>query len=77
MITNSDSYNSIESKNFYIILPTNIPNIKKYLNKFKAKKINEPFSYNSFSNKKRLKIQDIRKLIYKKIKLYLTNLNVK
>ena len=38
MITISDSYNSIESKNFYIILPTNIPNIKKYLNKFKAKK---------------------------------------
>ena len=66
MITESDSYNTIESKNFYLILPANTSNLNKYLRKFKAKKILKPFSYNSLNNKARMKVEDIRKLIYKK-----------
>ena len=50
MITVSDSYNTIEAKNFYIILPNDINNLKKYIKIFKAKKIKKAFSYNSLEN---------------------------
>ncbi len=63
MITISDSYNTIETNKFYIILPTKIPNKSKYLKKFKAKKITKPFSYNSSDNPEKLTISDLKKII--------------
>ena len=63
MITTSDSYNTLESKNFYIVLPTNIENKKKYIKKFKSKVIKKPFSYNSKDNLDKLKISDLKKII--------------
>jgi|TARA_A100001011_G_C14315377_1_gene847713 UDP-N-acetylglucosamine 4,6-dehydratase len=63
MITKSDSYNTLESKNFYVILPTNIENKKRYVAKFKSKLIKEPYSYNSKDNPDKLKISDLKKII--------------
>ena len=37
MITSSDSFNTIETKKFYIILPTGIKDISEYTKKFSAK----------------------------------------
>jgi len=66
MITKSDSLNTLESKNFYIILPNKI-NTMKFIKKFKAKKINKMFSYNSLENKEKLSIAQIKNLIKKNI----------
>jgi UDP-N-acetylglucosamine 4,6-dehydratase (inverting) len=66
MITKSDSYNTIESKNFYVVLPSMIKNYHKYLKLYKAKKINKPFSYNSSDNLSKLTIKDLKYLVYKK-----------
>ena len=63
MITISDSYNTIETNKLYIILPTKIPNKSRYLKKFKAKKISEPFSYNSSDNPEKLTISDLKKIM--------------
>jgi UDP-N-acetylglucosamine 4,6-dehydratase (inverting) len=65
MITKSDSYSTIESKNFYIVLPSHKKNYYKYLSLYKATKIKEPFSYNSLDNKNKLTIEDLKYLIYK------------
>jgi FlaA1/EpsC-like NDP-sugar epimerase len=63
MITISDSYNTIETKKYYIILPSNLKNSKKYLKKYNAKGLKKPFSYNSFNNIQKLSINDIKKLL--------------
>jgi len=65
MITKSDSLNTIENKNFFVILPTKLDQ-KKYLKKFNAKKVNKEFTYNSEENKEKLSILKLRKLINKK-----------
>ena len=68
MITVDDSFNTIENAKYYIILPSlNDVNVKKYLKFYKAKKIDNVFSYNSESNKKFLKVEEIKKLIKKNI----------
>jgi len=64
LITVSDSYNTLESKNYYIILPSVQNNIAKYLKQNSAKKINKPFSYSSLNNPTRLTIKDLKNLIY-------------
>ena len=75
MITTSDSYNSLELKDYYVILPR--LNLEKKYSKFeneyflknyylknkKAKKVPENFSYNSYNNKHYLTINEIRKII--------------
>ncbi len=74
MITTSDGFNSLELKNYYVILPklnlekknisTNESELKNYyLKRKKAKKLPENFSYNSFNNKHYLTIKEIRKMI--------------
>lgn len=70
MITLSDSYNTIESKKFYIILPhdgksfsDNRKSIYQYIKKFSAKKLLKPFSYNSKDNKEYLNVEDLKKII--------------
>ena len=64
MITKSDSLNTIENKNFFVILPTKLDQ-KKYLKKFNAKKVNKEFTYNSEENKEKLNTLKLRKLIKK------------
>jgi len=68
MITSSDSYTSYDAGKFFIILPSNnLKIIQKINNIYKLKKVKENFSYNSGSNKKFLKISEIRKLIKENI----------
>ena len=75
MITLSDGFNSLELKNFFIILPR--LNLSKnynktqneyvlknyYIKKKKAKRLPENFSYNSLNNPKYLSIKEIKKII--------------
>ena len=62
MITYSDSFNALETKNFYLILPE-LKNYNEYFKKFKAKKVTKNFSYNSRDNKKFLTTNQIKKLL--------------
>ena len=70
MITVSDSYNTIEAKNFYIILPNDVYNLKMYLKIFKAKKVNKTFSYNSLDNPHRLSVLSLKRLVKKNKKFF-------
>ena len=64
MITASDSYSTIDIGKYYAILSNNSEKVFKYYKKkFKAKKVKFNFSYNSFTNKKFLSVEQIRKLI--------------
>ena len=61
LVTSSDSKNTLESKNHFIII--NDEKLSKYYqNKFKCKKVKKGFSYNSRENKF-LSISDLKKLI--------------
>ena len=71
MITETDSLNAAEFKNYFVILPDSkyiIWNRKKYLNKNKkdkGKMCKQNFSYNSKDNKKQLNISDLKKVLQK------------
>lgn len=66
MISSSDSQNTIELKNFFIILPSLSEKIfKVYKKKLRAKKVKKGFVYNSNSNNKFLTIKEINQLILK------------
>ena len=59
LITKSDSELTVDLGRYYAILP-DIQFYKKYITKFKAKKINKNFSYNSRDNKKFLSVNELR-----------------
>jgi UDP-N-acetylglucosamine 4,6-dehydratase (inverting) len=62
MITESDSYNTIEFDKYYAILPSDA--IKdKFLNHYKGKEVPKGFKYNSGTNSQWLSVEDIRQLI--------------
>ena len=68
MITLSDSYNTIESKKFFIILPhqgkllsDKKRTLSQYMERFSAKKPKIPYSYNSKDNKDFLSINKLKK----------------
>jgi UDP-N-acetylglucosamine 4,6-dehydratase len=63
LMTESDSVNALENNKMFIILPPNIQNKKKYMNKFNARKIKKPISYNSRDNKFFLSVKDLEKKI--------------
>ena len=64
MISSSDSQNTLELSDFYIILPSiNSKIISFYKKKFGAKKVNKNFVYNSNSNKKFLTVKELSQLI--------------
>jgi UDP-N-acetylglucosamine 4,6-dehydratase len=70
LVTNSDSLNTIEFKNYYIILSStkNYEKtlIKDFINKFdghKGKMCDRNFSYNSLNNKNYLSIKELKALI--------------
>jgi UDP-N-acetylglucosamine 4,6-dehydratase (inverting) len=65
MITQSDSFNTVEFNKHYVILPSKLKwDVKKFLNKNKknlGKNCKEFFSYNSLDNKSFLSINQIKK----------------
>jgi len=67
MITLSDAINTIDCKNYYIILPSSDylqkNHIKKIIKINKGKYCNKNFNYNSGSNENFLSISEIKKLI--------------
>ena len=67
MISYSESANTIEYKNHYVILPSFREYILDYyIKKMKGgKKIRKQFSYSSENNKKFLKVHEIKKIISK------------
>ena len=62
LITESDSYNTIEFERYYAILPSNI-NKEKYLNHYDAKEVQPGFKYNSGTNKQWIDVEKMRQLI--------------
>jgi UDP-N-acetylglucosamine 4,6-dehydratase/5-epimerase len=62
MITESDSYNTIEFDKYYAILPA-MANKEKYLKYYNAKEVEKGFKYNSGTNDKWLTVEEIRELI--------------
>jgi len=66
MITASDSYSTYDLGDYYVILPLDKSwDLKDFLIEFKAKKVDEGFSYNSKNNEKFLSVEGLRKLIEK------------
>ena len=69
MITKSDSHNTYDIKDYYVILPSLITHwkIDDFIKKFKAKKVPVGFSYSSDTNNSWETVDSIRKLIIKNI----------
>jgi len=62
MITENDSYNTIEFDKYYAILPSDA-NKEKYLEHFKGWEVPKGFKYNSGSNNKWVEVDEMRELI--------------
>ena len=66
MISSSDSQNTLELKNFYIILPSlNEKILSIYKKKLGAKKVKKNFIYSSNSNDKFLTLKELSQLVKK------------
>jgi FlaA1/EpsC-like NDP-sugar epimerase len=63
LISKSESEVTYDIKKYYIILNHDEKLINHYITKFKAKKVNKNFSYDSKDNNKYLTIKEIKKLI--------------
>ena len=61
MITESDSYNTIEFDKYYAILPSDA-NKEKYLKHYNAKEVEKGFTYNSGTNKEWETIESMQTL---------------
>ncbi|MFP4556738.1 MAG: UDP-N-acetylglucosamine 4,6-dehydratase (inverting) [Bacteroidales bacterium] len=64
MITDSDSYNTIEFDKYYAILPSDAKK-NKYLEHYNAKEVEKGFKYNSGTNTEWLDVEQMRDLIKK------------
>lgn len=64
MITESDSYNTIEFEKYYAILPSDIDKTK-YLEHYKAKEVEQGFKYNSGTNDRWETVDSLRMKIQK------------
>jgi len=62
MITESDSYNTIEFDKYYAILPSDAPK-EKYLTHFNGWEVPKGFKYNSGSNGKWIDVDEMQQLI--------------
>jgi UDP-N-acetylglucosamine 4,6-dehydratase (inverting) len=61
MITESDSYNTVDIGQYYAILPSGNEDISSsYLNQPNVKKVPQGFSYNSLNNPDFLNVEDIK-----------------
>lgn len=68
MITESDSQNTFDLGNYYVILPVKTKwDLNQYIIKFKAKKVPKGFRYNSGNNKYWENVDTLRSLIIKHI----------
>lgn len=68
MITENDSFNTIELKDHYVILPSSLfIDIKKMKSKYRGKKVKIGFNYSSGNNTRWLTVDEIRTLIRKHI----------
>lgn len=68
MITESDSFNTVDLGKYYAILPTEPNwNINDYLNNVEAKYVPQGFKYSSGSNTQWLSVEEIRSLIRKHV----------
>ena len=65
MITMTDSFNTIETDDYYIICPANSVLYEKedYLNHYSAQPVQPGFSYNSGENKEWLTVSELRRQI--------------
>lgn len=73
MISSSESFNTIEYKNLFIICPTSeyiAWNKKTFLQKNKAKSFIENTSYNSYDNKRYLNLKEIKRILKKDNLIY-------
>ena len=65
MISSSDSYNTYDIGQYYVILPTIVKwKLKEFIEKFKAIKVSAGFNYNSKENADFLTVEELRSLIY-------------
>jgi UDP-N-acetylglucosamine 4,6-dehydratase/5-epimerase len=62
MITESDSYNTIEFDKYFAILPTDADK-QKYLKHYNAKEVERGYKYNSGTNEKWIDVEEMRELI--------------
>jgi len=69
MITETDALNTIEFKNFFVILPSFIPywSITDFLKEFNGRYCPEGFRYNSGTNTEWLSVEELRALIYDQV----------
>ena len=64
MITTSDSQNTLEMKNIYVILPSIDKKFTLYYKrKFRASKVKKDFTYRSNGTKKFLSVKELKKII--------------
>lgn len=67
MITPSDSFNTIELDDYYVICPNNLSyqgiTLSDYINHFEGKKVPVGFSYNSGDNTEWLSVENLREQI--------------
>ena len=66
MITESDSYNTIEFKKYYAILPTDVDK-QKYITHYQAREVKKGFKYNSGTNSEWETVETMREKIMKYI----------
>lgn len=65
MISSSDSYNTYDIGQYYVILPTIAEwKLEDFIDKFKAQKVPIGFSYDSKENDNFLTVEELRSLIY-------------
>ena len=62
LISENDSLNTLETKDYYITLPKNSKAYAYYKNRIKAKPVKSGFSYKSNTNKYFLKVSDLREI---------------
>ncbi len=64
LINSYEAKNTLDLKDYYVILPTNdIRKISEYCKKKSAKKVGESFCYTSENNKDYLNVKDLKQLI--------------
>lgn len=65
MISSSDSYNTYDIGQYYVILPTIVKwKLQDFIEKFKANKVPAGFNYNSKENDDFLTVKELSSLIY-------------
>ncbi len=66
LITESDSGNTIDIGNYYLILPTNnLGDLKNFIKRYKKLKFLKEFNYSSGKNKHFLKVNELKRILEK------------